>query len=195
MMNNDKPVRACDIVFNAVRTGRGKPALTPLELETRILSRIESESLPLTFLGFVGEYKATMTRIRLACECERTRDITAKQFLNQNSVCPCARSKYDNKYKKAEPVLYVMRSGDIGKIGVTSDILERRRRLNYSNSLQFEIVFSKPFSDKQSAFDAETLIKRQLVKGDFDVEHGRTETFFYNEKTVKSIKNYVEFSQ
>lgn len=191
MMNNDKPVRACDIAFNYVRTGRGKAPLSPLEVETRILSRIEAESLPLTFLGFVGEYKATMTRIRLECECGRVRDITAKQFLNLNSVCPCARSRYDNKYRKSEPVFYVMRSGDVGKIGVTSDILERRRRLNYSNSRKFDIVFSKPFSDKQSAFDAETLVKRQLVKGDFELSDGRTETFFYSDKTVKSIINFV----
>lgn len=189
MMNNMQPVRACDIPFNYIRTGRGKEPLRPVQLEDRIISRIQTEGLELEYLGFVGEYKATMTRIMLSCECGRVRTITAKQFLNQNSVCPCKRSRYDNQYKKSEPVLYVMRSGDIGKIGVSSDILERRRQLNCRNSRKFEIVFIQRFKDKQSAFDAETLIKREFETGYFELDCGSTETFPYSERMLKNVRN------
>lgn len=189
MIDNVKPVKACDIDFNYVRTGRGKEPLSPTKLEDRILSRIKSEGLSLEYKGFLGEYKATNTRIVLLCECGKERNITAKQFLFTSSACPCKRSRYGNKYKKSKHYLYVMRSDNIGKVGVSSNILERRRQLNSRNSRNFEIVFVHEFNDKKAAFDAETFIKREFKTGQIDLNCGKTETFFYSDKTLKSIKN------
>ncbi|HFI1738657.1 TPA: GIY-YIG nuclease family protein [Escherichia coli] len=188
MMNDVR--KACDIPFNFIRTKNGKAPSHPIDMETRIVTRIENEGLPLIYHGFKGEYKSINSRIVLECEsCARIRDITAKQFLHNPTVCPCHRSKYDNKYKNGQPVLYVMRCGDVGKVGVSHNVLRRKHKLRYQNKMKFDIIEAFEFQDEKDAYAAELFIKKNLVKGDFDIKEGATETFVYNEKMVRNIAN------
>ncbi|HCP1548665.1 TPA: hypothetical protein OCX89_001173 [Escherichia coli] len=188
MMNDVR--KACDIPFNFIRTKNGKPPSHPIDMEARIVTRIENEGLSLIYHGFKGDYKSINSRIVLECEsCARIRDITAKQFLHNPAVCPCNRSKYDNKYKKDQPVLYVMRCGIVGKVGVSHDVLQRKYRLSYHNDMKFDIIETFEFTNEKDAYSAESFIKKNLIKGDFNIKDGSTETFVYNEKMVKNIAN------
>lgn len=187
-------VRAQDIEFNYVRKGRGKEPLSPIQVESRVEERIQKEKLNLIYYGFTGEYKATNSRIVLGCkDCGRIRDITAKQFLNNPAVCPCKRSRYNNKYKKGSHMFYVMRSGDVGKVGMTSNILQRRHGLNCRNKRIFDIVFVCEYKTRQDAVDTETFVKHMFNFGECDLKCGRSESFVYNEKMVNSIKNCVAY--
>lgn len=182
--------KACDIPFNFIRTKNGKAPSHPIDMEARVVTRIENEGLSLIYHGFKGEYKSINSRIVLECEkCSRIRDITAKQFLHNPTVCPCNRSKFDNKYKKDQPVLYVMRCDNVGKVGVSHNVLARKYKLSYQNKMKFDIVDIFEFKDEKDAYAAEAFIKKNMIKGDFDIKDGATETFVYNEKMVKSIAN------
>lgn len=182
------PVLAKDIVFVPKRGPKGA---TPIELEQRILARIKEENLPLTYLGFIGEYRGTRTRIAFKCECGRTPEKCAKNFLLMGSVCGCRQSAYNGKFRKGDVYLYVMRSGDIGKVGVTSDLIRRRQELNASNKRTFDIIYTQQFPKKQDAFDKERFIKKEIIgSGAGGLSEGYTETFRFNPKTLNTIKNF-----
>ncbi|EMW0060155.1 hypothetical protein ABIV32_001567 [Salmonella enterica subsp. enterica] len=181
------PVMAKDIVFT-------KKSTSPAEFERRILERIETENLPLIYLGFLGEFKSSKTRIALLCECGRRADKSIDNFLNNGRVCKCQRGldgREDLKgFKKGENYLYVMKSGDIGKVGVTSDIKSRLYNLESANDLKLEIVYSRKYPTREQALEKERLIKRVLIAGGAGgLNTGFTETFPYNTKTLNNIKN------
>ncbi|EDJ6036682.1 hypothetical protein GFE88_21035 [Salmonella enterica] len=180
------PVMAKDVVYIPKK---GPIATSPEEYERRILERIEKENLPLTYLGFLGEYRGTRTKIAFECTCGRRPNKSVKGFLLMGSVCGCRKTKYAH-FKRGDVHLYVMRAGEIGKVGVTNDLLRRRSELNLNNSLNFEIEYALKFDKKQDAFDRERFIKKILnVGGCGNLKEGYTETFPYSVKTLNNIKN------
>ncbi|ECX0158044.1 hypothetical protein AHT88_03290 [Salmonella enterica subsp. enterica serovar Muenchen] len=177
---------AKDVVYTPKK---GPLATTPQELERRILERIEKENLPLTYLGFLGEYRGFRTKVAFECTCGRRPNKSVKNFLCTGSVCGCRQTKYAH-FKRGDVHLYVMRAGEIGKVGVTCDLLRRRQELNLINSLEFEIEYALKFDQKQDAFDRERFIKKILGAGGCgDLKEGYTETFPYSVKTLNNIKN------
>lgn len=180
------PVMAKDVVYIPKK---GPRATSPEEYERQILERIEKEKLPLTYLGFLGEYRGARTKVAFECTCGRRPDKTVKDFLLMGSVCGCRQTKYAH-FKRGDVHLYVMRAGEIGKVGVTCDLLRRRQELNLVNSLEFEIEYALKFDQKQDAFDRERFIKKILGAGGCgDLKEGYTETFPYSVKTLNNIKN------
>ncbi|HAK5372912.1 TPA: hypothetical protein H1V70_000137 [Salmonella enterica] len=168
---------------------KGPVATPPEEYERQILERIEKENLPLTYLGFLGEYRGARTRIAFECTCGRRPNKTISTFLPMGSVCGCRQTKYAH-FKRGDVHLYVMRAGEIGKVGVTCDMLRRRNELIKSNSLNFEIEYAIKFDRKQDAFDRERFIKKIIGTGGCgDLKEGYTETFPFNRKTLNNIKN------
>lgn len=184
------PVMAKDIVFT-------KKSTSPAEYEQRILSHIEQENLPLTYLGFLGEFKSSKTRIALLCDCGRRADKSIDNFLNNGRVCKCQRGpdgRQDLKgFRKGDNCLYVMRAGDVGKVGVSSDIRSRLYNLESANGLNFEIVYSHKCNTRQQALKKERLIKKHIIAGGIGgLDTGFTETFLFNQKTLNNIKNLVK---
>lgn len=182
------PVMAKDIVFTPKK---GPRTTTPLELERRILERIENENLPLTYLGFIGEYRGFRTKVAFECTCGRRPNKSAKDFLLTGSVCGCRQTRYAH-FKRGDVYLYVMNAGGVGKVGVTCDLLRRRQELNLVNSLDFEIEYAVKFDQKQDAFDRERFIKKVIGAGGVgNLKEGYTETFPYCRKTLNNIKNLI----
>lgn len=180
------PVMAKDIVF----TQKTSRAVTPPQLESRILKHIEENSLPLEFLGFLGQFNGLKSRIALVCtRCGSRADKSATNLLNEGKRCTCFRSGYF-QYKAGVPYLYVMRSGDIGKVGVSKSLLKRRVNLGLRNDgIEFDIIFAREMESMKDAFRVERLIKRELEIGTGGIEYGKTETFPFNRKTLNNIKN------
>ncbi|EDA3265537.1 hypothetical protein A4L30_10805 [Salmonella enterica subsp. enterica serovar Bovismorbificans] len=182
------PVLANQIEF----TPKTKRAVTPQQLQERILNHIEANSLPLVFLGFLGEYKGLKSRIALACtRCGDRADKSATSLLNEGKRCLCFKSDYI-QYKSGVPYVYVMKSGNIGKVGITESIIKRRINLGVRNpGHSFEIVFAREMASKEEALSKERLIKKHVVAGGCgDIEYGKTETFIFNPKTLNTIKNF-----
>lgn len=180
------PVMAKDIVF----TPKSSRAVTPSALEQRILTHIKEKDLPLVFRGFLGEFKGLHSRIALTCtRCGNRADKSATNLLNEGKRCACLKSDYF-QYKAGVPYLYVMKSGDIGKFGVTKSIIKRRVNLGVRNpGHNFDIVFAGEMSSMKHALATERAIKRLLDVGIGGIEYGKTETFHYCNKSLNNIKN------
>ncbi len=180
------PVMAKDIVF----TPKSSRAATPSALEQRILTHIKEKDLPLVFHGFLGEFKELHSRIALTCtRCGNRADKSATNLLNEGKRCACLKSDYF-QYKAGVPYLYVMKSGDIGKFGVTKSIIKRRVNLGVRNpGHNFDIVFAGEMPSMKHALATERAIKRLLDVGIGGIEYGKTETFHYCNKSLNNIKN------
>lgn len=184
------PLMAKDIVF----TPKTSRAVTPSQLETRIIRYIADHELPLVFLGFLGDFKGLKTRIALMCtRCGNRADKSATNLLNENKRCACVKSP-NFQYKAGIPYLYVMRCGEVGKVGVTKSIIKRRVNLGLRNQgKEFDIVFAHEMDNMKDAFASERMIKKYLdIGGVGDIDYGKTETFLFNQKTLNNIKNLVK---
>ena len=180
------PVMAKDIDF----TPKSSRAVTPSELEQRILTHIKDKDLPVVFRGCLGEFKGLHSRIALTCtRCGNRADKSATNLLNEGKCCACLKSDYF-QYKAGVPYLYVMKSGDIGKFGVTKSIIKRRINLGVRNpGHNFDIVFAGEMPSMKHALATERAIKRLLDVGIGGIEYGKTETFHYCNKSLNNIKN------
>ncbi|EHH6189096.1 hypothetical protein J8P63_003380 [Salmonella enterica] len=182
-----KPVRAKDVVY----VDNGKKKLSPVILEQRAIESLSQHPYKITFNGFVGEYKGTRSRISLTCgSCGKDREVNIRDVIAKGTGCiSCGRRLY--KFQKS-PCVYVLRCGEIGKVGITDNLVKRISGLNFKNQLRFERVYSVELADKETALRKEELIKEVICKGGaFDIKNGHTETFRFNEKNLKSIKNLI----
>ncbi|ECE0403396.1 GIY-YIG nuclease family protein [Salmonella enterica subsp. enterica] len=191
--------KASALNFTPSRKSR-KGTLTPEQLEERIIECVSSEEMNSTYHGFFGEFQGVRGRAVIECNhCHHVRTPIINSLLSAARGCTsCNRSRYKNAFKK-QPVFYVLRDNSLGKIGVTGNILQRRKGLNTVNKRKFDITLTIPFESRKRAFEFERLIKRTLPLGVMTEEEfpdGFNETFHYSDKHVKTIKNFsYEFSQ
>lgn len=177
-----------------------KTTLTPTQLEERIIECVSSPEMNSTYHGFFGEFQGVRGRAVIECNhCHHVRTPIINSLLSAAKGCTsCKRSRYRNAFKK-QPVFYVMRDHSLGKIGVTGNILQRRKGLNTVNKRKFDIILTIPFESKALAFQFERLIKSVFSLGVMTIEEfpdGFNETFYYNEKDIKSIRNlHYDFSR
>ncbi|ELY4894590.1 hypothetical protein SM618_003606 [Salmonella enterica] len=160
--------------------------LDPHQVETRILDALAKLPYKISYMGFVGEYRGMRTRVSLECECGRSMNVDAYTA----STKPGCRSCSNKKFKDNTHYLYVLRCGEIGKVGVTSDPVRRIAKVRYNNGLDFKIAHYEELPDKETAFRREALIKRIICAGGvFDIPEGSTETFLFSQKQLNNIMN------
>ncbi|EMU6641371.1 hypothetical protein WN844_000648 [Salmonella enterica] len=162
--------------------------LDPSMVETRILDALAKLPYKISYKGFVGEYRGMRTRVSFECECGRVISTSADKAASR----PGCRSCGSKKFKDNTHYLYVLRCGEIGKVGVTSDPVGRIAKLRYKNGIDFKIAHYEELP-KETAFRREALIKKWVCAGGaFDIPCGSTETFLFNQKTLNNIKNLVK---
>lgn len=185
---NTIPVMAENVVYVPSANGRKKKT-PPDVVQRQVLEALPKLPYRVTFRGFVGEYKGIKSRVALSCECGREFTACAKDVINKGSGC---RACCIRKYEKLDAAyVYVMRSGDIGKVGVSSCIRSRFANLRHRNKLDFEIVYKHEVPDMKTAYEIERFIKANVCKGGYaDIADGHTETFIFNPKTLNTIKNF-----
>lgn len=181
------PVMAENVVYVPSASGRKKKT-PPSIMEGNIIDALAKLPYKVTYHGFVGEYIGIKSKIALSCECGREFQPLAEAVIKRGSGC---RACCIRKYKKPNaPYIYVMRCGDIGKVGVTNDISYRLRRIRYSTQIDFKIVHLEEMPDRKTALKRERAIKSIVCKGGaFDIAEGKTETFHYCNKSLNNIKN------
>ncbi|EMD4231302.1 hypothetical protein VQ237_001027 [Salmonella enterica] len=163
--------------------------LDPHQVETRILDALAKLPYKISYMGFVGEYRGMRTRISLECECGRSMNVSAYTA----STKPGCRSCCNKKFKDNTHYLYVLRCGEIGKVGVTSDPVRRIAKVRYNNGLDFKIAHYEELPDKETAFRREALIKKVVCAGGvFDIPEGSTETFRFSQKQLNNIMNLAK---
>ncbi|EIX3798568.1 hypothetical protein MKB70_003738 [Salmonella enterica] len=163
--------------------------LEPSVYESRILEALAKLPYKITYKGFVGEYRGRRTRVSLECECGRAISTNADHAASR----PACRSCGSKKFKDNTNYLYVLRCGEIGKVGVTSDPVGRIAKLRYKNKIDFKIAHYDELPDKETAFRREALIKKWICAGGaFDIQEGRTETFRFSQKQLNNIKNIAK---
>ncbi|EHH7668552.1 hypothetical protein J8002_001916 [Salmonella enterica] len=185
---NTIPVMAENVVYVPSANGRKKKT-PPDVVQRQVLEALPKLPYRVTFRGFVGEYKGIKSRVSLSCECGREFTACAKDVINKGSGCrACCIRKYE---KPDSPYVYVMRSGDIGKVGVSGSLRSRLAHIRHSTKLDFEIVYKQEQPDLKTAYAKERLIKSLVCKGGYaDIAEGWTETFRFNPKTLNTIKNF-----
>ncbi|ELH6008203.1 hypothetical protein Q9V03_000759 [Salmonella enterica] len=184
--------KASAFTFEPSKKAR-KSTLTPTQLEERIIECVSSPEMNSTYHGFFGEFQGVRGRAVIECNhCHHVRTPIINSLLSAARGCTsCKRSRYRNAFKK-QPVFYVLRDDSIGKLGVTGNILQRRKGLNTVNKRKFDIALTIPFDRRELAFKFEKLVKSEIPVGVMSAEEfpdGFNETFYYNEKYIKSIQN------
>ncbi|EAX9218904.1 hypothetical protein K9D52_000808 [Salmonella enterica] len=160
--------------------------LDPSMVESRIVDALAKLPYKISYKGFVGEYRGMRTRVSLECECGRLMNVNAYSA----STKPGCRSCCNKKFKDNTHYLYVLRCGEIGKVGVTSDPVRRIAKVRYNNGIDFKIAHYEELPDKETAFRREALIKRIVCAGGvFDIPEGSTETFRFSQKQLNNIMN------
>ncbi|HAX2909436.1 TPA: hypothetical protein JWI84_003073 [Escherichia coli] len=181
------PVMAKDVIYVPSVNGRKKKT-PPSVIEARVIDALTKLPYKVTYRGFVGEYIGLKSKVALSCECGREFASSAGDVINKGSGC---RACCIRKYKKLDAhYIYVMRCGEIGKVGVSGSIRSRLPHIRYNTGLDFEFVYLQEMPDKESAFSTERAIKSIVCQGGaFDIAEGRTETFHYCDKALNNIKN------
>lgn len=182
------PVMAANVVYIPNAIGGNKKKTLPSVVENRVIEALTKLPYKVTYRGFVGEYIGVKSKVALSCECGREFVSVAKDVFGKGSGC---RACCIRKYKKPDAhYIYVMRCGDIGKVGVTSSITTRIGHIRYSTQLDFKFVYMEEMPDRKTALKREKAIKSIVCKGGaFDIAEGRTETFHYCNKSLNNIKN------
>lgn len=181
------PVMAENVVYVPSANGRRKKIL-PSIMERDIIDALAKLPYKVTYHGFVGEYVGIKSKIALSCECGREFQPLAEAVIKRGSGC---RACCIRKYKKPDAhYIYVIRCGEIGKVGVTSSITTRIGHIRYSTQLDFKFVYMEEMPDRKTALKREKAIKSIVCKGGaFDIAEGKTETFHYCNKSLNNIKN------
>ena len=182
------PVMAANVVYIPNAIGGNKKKTLPSVVENRVIEALTKLPYKVTYRGFVGEYIGVKSKVALSCECGREFVSNAKDVVGKGSGC---RACCIRKYKKPDAhYLYVMRSGEIGKVGISGSLRSRLAHIRHSTQLDFKIIHMQEMPDKEAALSTEKAIKSIICKGGaFDIAEGRTETFHYCNKSLNSIKN------
>lgn len=190
-------VKAKDLKYTPNPKAR-RNSYTPYTLEEKIIECVSGDTINSTYHGYYGDYNGIRGRAVIECNsCHHVRTPIINSLLTDKRGCTyCGRSKYKKKYKK-EPVFYILKGNDgIGKIGVTGNILQRRKGLNTVNKRKFEIKHFFPFETREKAFEFERIIKNEFSLGVVSIDEfpdGHKETFNYNEKDVLSMINWHSY--
>ncbi|MDC9689320.1 hypothetical protein [Escherichia coli] len=185
-----KAIKAKDAIYIVKKNGP-RP-YTPEVLENMLIECAKETND--TYHGFYEKYASASGRVVLECNrCHEVRTPIIRSFLSVKTGCrSCSHKPYTEDYDK-HPVLYIMKTGDIGKFGVSGNVLQRRRKLNYINKRKFEIMHLFRFDNIEDAYKVEKMIKDNFVSGVVSCDElpaGYSETFYYNDKNVKSIHNF-----
>lgn len=88
--------------------------------------------------------------------------------------------------------VYILKSGDYFKIGVTGgDIIKRIKSLQTGNPIKIKLFGLCPCEDKEEAFELEGCIHKYLKNYK---SNGGKEWFCLTEEKVKKMFNYFTFS-
>ncbi|ECE1039979.1 hypothetical protein AIG27_04540 [Salmonella enterica subsp. enterica] len=181
------PVMAKDVLYVPSANGRKKKT-PPSVIEARVIEALSKLPYSVTYLGFVGDYIGVKSKVALSCECGREFTSNAGDVISKGSGCrACCVRKYNNLYS---PCLYVLRCGEIGKVGITENIRERFSQIRNRTQLDFKLIHREELPDIETARRKEKLIKKWICAGGvFDIPEGSTETFRFSQKQLNNIMN------
>jgi hypothetical protein len=154
------------------------------------------------FSGWIGDYKSSATEFKYTCEHDLVHKTSVNSFVNghhDNWKC-CSGGGYKRE-KSGLLYLVAWRDSDrnpvLVKFGITNDTVKSRiRRQKLKTSLSPKVLHTFTHDDGGLIADIESELK-QIYKGYLTVPKdllpdGYTEAFFYNEKILAEIKDYVE---
>ncbi|EAW5910819.1 GIY-YIG nuclease family protein [Salmonella enterica] len=184
------PVMAKDVLYVPSANGRKKKT-PPSVIEGRVIEALSKLPYSVNYLGFVGDYIGVKSKVALSCECGREFVSNAGDVISKGSGCrACCIRKYNNLYS---PCLYVLRCGEIGKVGITENIRVRLAQIRHRTRFDFTLIHREELPDIKTARRREKLIKKWICKGgQFDINDGSTETFRFSQKTLNNIKNIAK---
>ena len=139
------------------------------------------------------DYINTNTKVKIQCNtCDSIVEQTPHNHLAGLSPCSC----YTNKNLE-NTLVYVLKSDDIYKIGITVNITTRLRELNSSKDMDFKCILQSPIIGFQKAHKLEQLLHkhfrnkqcRDFLDTDLD---GKTELFNLNANDVTFIDRYIK---
>jgi protein-arginine kinase activator protein McsA len=126
------------------------------------------------------DYTGGHNFVTIICKTHGPFNIRASSHLHQGSGCPTCRTGGYNPMKPGS--LYVMKSGDLTKVGVTNrDVNARLKELNYDSGHEFYVVEKFLFEDGYACLATETRLLRYLrskYKNPIKRFSGASECFF-----------------
>lgn len=170
---------------------------TLYENKYQIKKIIRDEDIPYTYLGFVGEYKGSNTKVELLCAKHGVFSTTVSNFINSGSRCPDC-TVYG--YKPSKPgFLYILKVLGINSsftgYGITNNLPERLKKHTRNLELRgFCVVTKSAFKmGGQDAVDIENSLKDNFPRDSQDVEGFITEATHYH--LFDDVVNFVTLSQ
>lgn len=139
------------------------------------------------------DYLNTNTKVKFQCNtCDSIVEQTPHSHLAGLSTCSC----YTNKNLE-NTLVYVLKSDDIYKIGITNNIIRRLKRLNTTKDMDFKCILQSPILGFQKSHKLEQLLhkhfKDKQCKDFLDTDlAGKTELFNLDEEDIQFIDEYIK---
>lgn len=125
-------------------------------------------------------YKGNQKKVDIICPLHGLFSQNAGNHLRGTDCPKCARGGY--RVNKPSSI-YMLKSGDITKVGITNLSAKKRcRETSFHSGMKFEVAFVITFDNGQIPLDIETMILKELreqYKGLESSFTGSTECFFY----------------
>ena len=155
----------------------------------------------------LSNYKHSMQKVKIICPEHGVFEQTPSSHYSGSGCPKCFKKKQSEnknyswdieKYRNKKTILYVIKIGDLFKIGITLRKVKYRYSTDVSqNGLKYEIIYEEVFNDGADAFTIEQYILNQttdsVYTGDKILRFGNKE--IRTKCLINDINNYKDIKE